>query len=505
MTAVSGIACVLGAAIICVDIIVCRFSGMKGFRIQDSNAFLSASLSLSFGVMLFSSTYKMLPSSKKSLLAGGLSPKAAAWVLIICFISGALGIQIVSRMLHHYIPSHVVNCEHTHDEDHDSQKEHDHDRSVSRGSKSARFSRNKSYSRSDRWPCEDPDPEAQASYFTDAPEQPYPPTREVTRTETFMTAQTDSPSIQGRLKRTLSKLSFPPADDRTCDNNGPCHGFTETCGQECFKIVGSRGNTIKSVRNGGRVGFAGTNLGLKHTESTPLLGEIRESSPVRQNSTNSLGPSISAVSDSQTEGSLTKPLAESGTLTPYDHAVRLRHKTSTGSEDTDDHPHQHHHHVPNNAFLSIGLQTSIAIALHKLPEGFITYATNHANPTLGFSVFLALFIHNITEGFALALPLFLALRSRWKAMLWAFVLGGCSQPLGAGVAALWFKIAGNTDMAPGERVYGGMFAVTAGIMTSVALQLFSESLDLTHNRNLCMMSAFVGMGIMGISSALTAE
>ncbi|TKA29749.1 hypothetical protein B0A50_03112 [Salinomyces thailandicus] len=157
-----------------------------------------------------------------------------------------------------------------------------------------------------------------------------------------------------------------------------------------------------------------------------------------------------------------------------------------------------------NAFLSIGLQTSIAIALHKLPEGFITYATNHANPRLGFSVFLALFIHNITEGFAMALPLYLAINNRFRAMLISFVLGGLSQPIGAGVAALWFKIAGHGDWAPSEGVYGAMFAVTAGIMASVALQLFSESLDLTHSRTLCMVGAFSGMAILGISSALTA-
>nr|POF05935.1 hypothetical protein CFP56_53322 [Quercus suber] len=51
--------------------------------------------------------------------------------------------------------------------------------------------------------------------------------------------------------------------------------------------------------------------------------------------------------------------------------------------------------------------------------------------------------------------------NRIKAMLISFVLGGLSQPLGAGVAALWFKIAGNGDWAPSEGVYGGMFAVTA--------------------------------------------
>ena len=53
-------------------------------------------------------------------------------------------------------------------------------------------------------------------------------------------------------------------------------------------------------------------------------------------------------------------------------------------------------------------------------------------------------------------------------------------------------------------MYGGMFAVTAGIMASVALQLFGESLDLTHSRTLCFVGAFTGMGVLGISSALTA-
>jgi ZIP family zinc transporter len=168
----------------------------------------------------------------------------------------------------------------------------------------------------------------------------------------------------------------------------------------------------------------------------------------------------------------------------------------------------HHHHVPQNAFLSIGLQTSLAIALHKLPEGFITYATNHASPTLGFTVFLALFIHNIVEGFAMALPLYLALNSRWKAMFWSSLLGGISQPAGAGLAALWIWSTGQrgSDDATGPSwgIYGGMFAVTAGVMTSVALQLFSEGLGLTHRRGLGIGFAVAGMGLMGLSFALTA-
>ena len=166
---------------------------------------------------------------------------------------------------------------------------------------------------------------------------------------------------------------------------------------------------------------------------------------------------------------------------------------------------EHHHHVPTNAFMAIGLQTSIAIALHKAPEGFITYATNHANPTLGFAVFMALFIHNITEGFAMALPLYLALGSRFMSIFWSTFLGGLSQPIGAGVAALWFKLASGKHKldSPDEKVYGSMFAITSGVMASVALSLFSESLALSHNKTVCIAFAFLGMGILGLSSAMS--
>lgn len=190
-------------------------------------------------------------------------------------------------------------------------------------------------------------------------------------------------------------------------------------------------------------------------------------------------------------------------------------RTATGSQESagklfDDHASHsspHHHHVPQNAFLSIGLQTSLAIALHKLPEGFITYATNHASPTLGMTVFIALFIHNITDGFALALPLFLAIRSRAKAIIWASLLGGISQPAGAGLAALWIWYSNRgKEITEGTSwgVYGGMFAATAGIMTYVGFHLFSEGLSLTHNPNICIFSAIAGMGLLGISFALTA-
>ena len=45
-------ACVVGSSVICVDLFIQCIPGKRNFRIQDSNAFLSSSLSLSFGVMV---------------------------------------------------------------------------------------------------------------------------------------------------------------------------------------------------------------------------------------------------------------------------------------------------------------------------------------------------------------------------------------------------------------------------------------------------------------------
>ena len=450
----------------------------------------------------------MLPSAKKNLIKGGFTPAAAEYILIGCFMAGVIGIQFFSRLLHHYIPSHVVDCDHTHDEQEgnnseegqqDGQLDKTHDEgdmedtpllyrdqyenkpNYNRGSKSATDET-----------CLRPDGQS-----TNPP-------------------RSRRPSLQNRL--TTRVTTFVSGAKASCDEGGPCYGYSDPCGHECFKGI-SRSPTRVSARNPAT--GQPRQPGLPRTATTPhsltmqspLHGLDEESGikspriPERWQSENSIQKIVRGRPANQ-HGDLSDSLTSTKSPRVNGHSRSANRKRGVSTSSTPSPPNDsqsHHHHVPTNAFLSIGLQTSIAIALHKLPEGFITYATNHANPKLGFAVFLALFIHNITEGFAMALPLYLALGSRWKAMFWSSLLGGVSQPLGAGIAALWFKLAGTNDKAPDENVYGAMFAVTAGIMTSVALQLFSESLGLTHNRNICFAFAFIGMAILGVSFALTAD
>lgn len=456
----------------------------------------------------------MLPEAKSYLNHGGLAPDAAAYATIGCFLGGVIGIQFVSRLLHHYIPSHVVDCDHSHDEDDEEFNHEDHHHDSHDHKHNGKVTEETplllSHDQSDSKSMSEPRSRSVAA--------------EMVQRHEGLDPTVQRPSLQTRLTTRMS--TFVLGTKSSCDEGGPCYGYSEPCGQECLK-AGSRSATRAPTRAPTRAfgrfsvsGPAGKPSLLRtatapHTRAklgrrTGLDEEIGQLSPRPTMPRRPEGSSNAVFrgregNRARAMSHLNNEINHQGEEDDIVNGDDCPTSTPSMSETANDNDPSHHHHVPTNAFLAIGLQTSIAIALHKLPEGFITYATNHANPKLGFTVFMALFIHNITEGFAMALPLYLAINSRWKAMFWSSLLGGVSQPLGAGVAALWFKIAGTGDAAPGDVVYGCMFAITSGIMASVALQLFSESLSLTHNRNICTTFAFIGMGILGISFALTAS
>ncbi|KAG0161536.1 hypothetical protein PDIDSM_9070 [Penicillium digitatum] len=492
MSVVSGVACVLGSSIICVDVLVQVVSRRRSFRIANSSNFLSASLCLSAGVMLFTSLYSMLPNSKQYLTRAGFSPAVSAYVLISLFIAGVAGIQILSAIAHRYIPSHVVDCAHTHTE---SETDPEH------GEAHTDYVHNDTTAYNERTPLLQSN---KASSLKSMPavlqrsQHPEPAPRRET--------------MRALLARRITSLMGGAKS--ACDEDGPCFGVSQACGQECAKVL-PLSNSIETVRPDP----------LHHESiSVPLEPEIQhvETDLGKKNaSTTQEGGYFDNISAQHDKKPCVSSSASSQILDS--HSSRLSHSHSQHHPHSESHGHReemdserpksaggnpHHHHVPKNAFLSIGLQISLAIALHKLPEGFITYATNHASPSLGTTVFLALFIHNIVEGYAMSLPLYLALNSRWKAMFWSSLLGGISQPGGAGLAAFWIWSTGQhgSDDATGPSwgIYGGMFAATAGVMTSVALQLFSEGLALPHYRGMGIWFAIAGMGLMGLSFALTA-
>jgi ZIP family zinc transporter len=446
------------------------------------------------------SLYSMLPEAKSYLKKGGFSEQAAGFTMMGCFLGGFVGIQFISRIFHQLLPSHVVDCDHSHDDvdahehahtnghahanGHHSHihpapaKDLDHPHSTANGEVAVNGRATESSpllsgdtGNGHTHVAKRPDTSAASDTFAQT---------RTPRSGRSRAATTERRPSMLQIKKRVE--SFVKDSKANCDESGPCFGYSDPCGQECFKHMRSRSSfSIPRPPT-----FLRTTTGSYH----PVVIET-----------------VLEDDDDAETGTTVSPRlrisrAHSRDSVPTEAGQEMNDCDSIYSEDLEA---QHHHHVPQNAFLAIGLQTSIAIALHKFPEGFITYATNHANPTLGFNVFLALFVHNISEGFAMALPLYMALNSRWKAMLWSSLLGGLSQPLGALIAVIWFKVAKHTHTTPSLVAYGCLFAATAGIMASVALQLFVESLSLNHNRNLSLVFAFIGMALLGLSSAFTSE
>lgn len=180
------------------------------------------------------------------------------------------------------------------------------------------------------------------------------------------------------------------------------------------------------------------------------------------------------------------------------------HSQHLGSE------HHHHHvHSPLLRLLLIGIQTILAITLHKLPEGFITYVTSETNPQLGLLIFFSLLIHNYTEGFLMCLPLYYSFgKSRWrklKAVSVSALLGGLSQPLGALFGYIFMSTYGDDslDLAKLNYVFGISMAVTAGFLTVIALSMYGLAVSFSGLPNRVMAWSLIGMGVIGVSSIFT--
>lgn len=181
------------------------------------------------------------------------------------------------------------------------------------------------------------------------------------------------------------------------------------------------------------------------------------------------------------------------------------------------HPEDHHHHIqtPLSRLLLIGIQTTLAITLHKFPEGFITYVTGQTDKKLGFQIFLSLAAHNFTEGFLMCFPLYFsqASVSRMHAKIKAFavsgLLGGLSQPLGALFGHFFLKYNGgdgNFQMSDMYQVFGITFAVTSGFLLYVALSMFgSATLFAGGNLNFVLYWCLAGIAVLSFSTTLTSS
>ncbi|WP_114750986.1 zinc transporter ZupT [Pleomorphovibrio marinus] len=139
-----------------------------------------------------------------------------------------------------------------------------------------------------------------------------------------------------------------------------------------------------------------------------------------------------------------------------------------------------------------GIVTAVALAIHNLPEGLVTFLTSMQDINLGIGIAVAIAIHNIPEGLAVALPIYHATKNKKKA-LFITLLSGLSEPVGAGIAYLLFF----RNMEP--EVFDVVNVFVASIMVYVSFfELIPTSIEMGHG-TYTKWGIIAGLSVMGLS------
>lgn len=117
----------------------------------------------------------------------------------------------------------------------------------------------------------------------------------------------------------------------------------------------------------------------------------------------------------------------------------------------------------------VGILSMIALMIHNLPEGILTFLTSTIDIKLGLKLSLAIMMHNIPEGIAIAIPIYYSTNSKYKAIK-NTLISGLSEPLGALLAYLFlYRFISNTMISI-------ILLFVAGIMISLSINdIYKES------------------------------
>lgn len=124
----------------------------------------------------------------------------------------------------------------------------------------------------------------------------------------------------------------------------------------------------------------------------------------------------------------------------------------------------------------LGLLNMIALALHNFPEGIVTFLSTYQDFNLGLKLSLAIILHNIPEGISIAIPIYYATKSKFKAIKYAF-LSGLSEPIGAILSFLFLK-----NFITNELI-SIILLLVSGIMITISIEeIYPETLKYKEKR-----------------------
>ena len=115
-----------------------------------------------------------------------------------------------------------------------------------------------------------------------------------------------------------------------------------------------------------------------------------------------------------------------------------------------------------SSLFKIGILDMIAMILHNVLEGCISFLTISTNFKLGMLICFMIMMHNIPEGLIISLPIYYSKKNRGLALFLTFI-SGMSELFGAILSFLFiYRYLSYT-------LFGLMYIFTAGIMIYVAL------------------------------------
>jgi len=148
-----------------------------------------------------------------------------------------------------------------------------------------------------------------------------------------------------------------------------------------------------------------------------------------------------------------------------------------------------------NSLKKVGIISMIAIILHNIPEGIITFMVSGIDIKLGIKLALAISMHNIPEGISISVPYFYATKKKLKTFL-IVLISGFSEILGAFLCYFFLKDFIN------NFVLGCIFSLTAGIMINISLsELLPESFKYKEEK-ISYFGFILGIFVMIISHIL---
>ncbi|GIL84337.1 hypothetical protein Vretimale_15946 [Volvox reticuliferus] len=112
----------------------------------------------------------------------------------------------------------------------------------------------------------------------------------------------------------------------------------------------------------------------------------------------------------------------------------------------------------------MGILAAMAVALHNMPEGLVTFVGYMDSIKSGITTAVAIAIHNIPEGMVISSAVYFGTGLRWRAILMA-ALAAFTEPLG-GLIGLAVVCGGSMT----ETVFGILFGLVGGIMTYISLK-----------------------------------